>query len=186
MNSVPTPVAEAKYTRRARFFHWTMFGLILAAYVLINVVDLYARGTPERRFVMQSHFLAGLCVLALVLPRLLHKLRHARPPIVPPIAGWEDSLSKLTHVLLYAFFFVQPLLGLFTVWSGGRGVGIPGTSLQIPSPLVENHDLHEQLENIHVWIGTAFYFVIGLHILGALWHHFYRRDNTLRRMLPGD
>lgn len=179
------PEPEQRYTRRARALHWWMVGFIALAYLLVNLVELYERGTPLRRAVMQSHFLAGLCVLALVLPRLLHRLRNPPPPIVPPIAGWEAALSKLTHGLLYAFFLVQPVLGLLTVWSGGRGIGIPFTELQLPSPLVENHDLHEQLEDIHGLVGTAFYYVIGLHVVGALWHHFGRRDNTLRRMLPG-
>lgn len=179
------PAPEQRYTPRARFFHWWMVAFIALAYLLINLVELYERGTPVRRAVMQSHFLAGLCVLALALPRLLHRLRNPPPPIVPPIASWENVLAKLSHTLLYAFFFVQPLLGLLTVWSGGRGIGIPFTELQLPSPLVENHDLHEQLEDIHVLVGTIFYFVIGLHVAGALWHHFLRRDNTLRRMLPG-
>ena len=185
MNS-PAPLPSAPhYTRRARWFHWWMFGFVATAYLLINLVDLFERGTPVRRFVMQSHFLAGLAVLALVLPRLLHRLRHPPPPIVPPIAAWEAALARISHGLLYAFLFVQPVLGLFTVWSGGRGVGIPGTTLQVPSPLAENESLHEQLETVHVWLGTAFYFVIALHVIGALWHHFYRGDNTLRRMAGG-
>jgi cytochrome b561 len=46
-----------------------------------------------------------------------------------------------------------------------------------------NHDLGQQFEDIHGWVGTIFYYVIGLHILGALWHHFGRRDDTLRRMV---
>jgi cytochrome b561 len=29
----------------------------------------------------------------------------------------------------------------------------------------------------------VFYYVIGLHIAAALWHHLVRRDNTLQRML---
>ena len=183
MDPTTTPLPpEARYTRRARLFHWWMFGFVALAYLLINLVELYERGTPARRAVMQSHFLAGLVVLALVLPRLLHRLRNKPPPIVPPIASWEAMGAKLTHALLYVFLFVQPLLGLLTVWTGGRGVGIPGTQLQIPSPLVENHDLHEFLEEIHVLVGTAFYFVIALHIAAALWHHFGRRDTTLRRM----
>jgi cytochrome b561 len=181
MDATPLP-PEARYSRRARLFHWWMFGFVALAYLLINLVDLFERGTPMRRGVMQSHFLAGLVVLALVLPRVLHRVRNAPPAIVPPIAGWEILMSKLAHGLLYAFLLVQPVLGLLTVWYGGRGVGIPFTDLMLPSPLAENHDLHEQLEDIHGWIGTVFYFVIGLHIVGAFWHHFFRHDTTLRRM----
>ena len=179
--ATPLP-PKARYSRRARLFHWWMFGFVALAYLLINLVDLYERGTPARRAVMQSHFLAGLVVLALVLPRVLHRWRNLPPPILPPIAAWEAGLSRLTHGLLYGFLLVQPVLGLLTVWFGGRGIGIPGTELMIPSPLAENHDLHEQLEDIHVLIGQVFYFVIGLHIVGALWHHYLRRDTTLRRM----
>jgi cytochrome b561 len=29
------------------------------------------------------------------------------------------------------------------------------------------------------------YFLIGLHALAALFHHYVSRDNTLTRMLPG-
>ena len=181
MDATPLP-PDARYSRRARLFHWWMFGFVALAYLLINLVDLYERGTPARRAVMQGHFLAGLVVLALVLPRLLHRMRNAPPPILPPIAGWEVSLSRVTHVLLYAFLVVQPLLGLLTVWFGGRGIAIPFTDLQLPSPLTENHDLHEQLEDIHGLIGEIFYYVIGLHIVGALWHHFVRHDTTLHRI----
>jgi cytochrome b561 len=176
-------VGEPRYSPTARRFHWWMFGFVALAYLFINLVDLYERGTPLRRAYQQSHFLAGLVVLALVLPRVLHRWRNVPPPIMPPIAGWEVQLSRLVHGLLYAFLLVQPVLGLLTVWLGGRGIGIPGTTLMLPSPLTENHDLHEQLEDIHGWIGEAFYYVIGLHIVGALWHHFLRKDSTLRRML---
>ena len=36
---------------------------------------------------------------------------------------------------------------------------------------------------LHELIGNIFYVVIGLHVVAALWHHFIRRDNTLKRML---
>ncbi len=182
MDSSPQTDTAAHYSLRARRFHWWSFGLVALAYLLINLVDLFERGTPLRRAVLQGHFLAGLVVLALVLPRLLNRLRNAPPPIVPPIASWEARLSGLTHFLLYACLLLQPILGLLTVWLGGRGIGIPFTAIQLPSPLTENHDLHEQLGSIHGWVGTVFYYVIGLHIAGALWHHAVRHDNTLRRI----
>ena len=46
-----------------------------------------------------------------------------------------------------------------------------------------NRALSHQLEDIHSTIGTFFYYVIGLHILAALWRHFGRHDNTLKRIL---
>ena len=43
-------------------------------------------------------------------------------------------------------------------------------------------DLAHQLEELHGTIGEAFYWVFGLHIVAALYHHFWRRDDTLKRM----
>jgi cytochrome b561 len=172
-----------RYSRPARWFHWLVFLLVLLAYLFVNLSGFFERGSAGRTLSMQSHFLAGMAVLILVLPRLLHRIRNTPPPILPPLAGWENGLSAITHFLLYAFLVAQPLLGMLTVFYGGRGIGIPFTSLQIPSPMAVDHALHEKLGDIHGWIGTAFYYVIGLHIAGALWHHFRRKDNTLRRML---
>jgi cytochrome b561 len=172
----------ARYTQSARRYHWLTFALVTIAYVLINLREAYPRGSDGRLLSLQGHFLAGLLVLALVMPRILQRHRNAPPPISPPLADWEASLSRLTHGLLYAFLIVQPLLGLLTVFSAGRGIGIPFTGIEIPSPLARNRDLSELLEDTHGWIGTIFYYVIGLHIASALWHHFFRRDNTLRRM----
>jgi len=174
------------YSRGARWFHWTAFACVALAYAFINLrgalpESLAPRGSTLARLPMQGHVLTGLLVLALVLPRLLHRWRNAPPPVVPPLARWEAGLSRLTHAALYAFLLVQPLLGLFTAWANGP-LRLP-FGLQVPSPLAPDHALHESLGSVHETIGTIFYFVIGLHVAAALWHHFLRRDNTLRRML---
>jgi cytochrome b561 len=176
------PNSTVRYTPAARWFHWLAFAAVALAYVFINFKGVFPRGTPASKVPMQGHILFGLAVLALVLPRLLHRLRNTPPPVVPPLASWESALSRLTHLALYAFLLIQPLMGLATVFTGGP-LTIPFTTLQIPSPLTANHALREQLGYLHGTIGTIFYYVIGLHIAGALWHHFVRRDNTLRRMV---
>ena len=48
--------------------------------------------------------------------------------------------------------------------------------------MAENKDLAHQLEELHHDIGEAFYWVIGFHIVAALYHHFIRKDDTLVRM----
>jgi cytochrome b561 len=171
-----------RYTLSARWFHWLAFAAVTLAYGFINFRGVFPRGTPASRVPMQGHILFGLVVLALVLPRLLHRVRNTPPPVVPPLATWESALSRITHLALYAFLLVQPLLGLATVFANGP-LTLPFTTLQLPSPMAPDHALHEQLGELHETIGTIFYYVIGLHIAGALWHHFVRRDNTLRRML---
>jgi cytochrome b561 len=175
--------SSQRYAAPSRWLHWCIFGLVALAYLLINLFDLFPRGSSTRATILASHYLAGLAVLLLVLPRLGLRFRHARPPIVPPLPRWAELLSKLTHVALYLFLLVQPVLGMITLQVGGKPVALFGVTL-LPALLgPANRVLSHQLENIHGTIGTVFYWVIGLHILAALWHHFGRRDNTLQRML---
>src|ERR1039457_630085 len=93
----------ARYSPAARWFHWLTFAFVALAYLLINLRGLAPKVGNARTLDMQGHMLAGLIVLALVLPRLLHRLGHAPPPIAPPIATWEHWLSRVTHAILYAF-----------------------------------------------------------------------------------
>ena len=175
------PLVSGKYSRPARWLHWLVFIFVALAYLFINLRS--GPGPHAPAWPMQWHKFTGAIVLVLVLPRLFHRWRNVPPAIVPAPAPWEIKLSRISHIALYAFVIVQPLLGLLTSFAGGRGLSIPFTSLQIPSPMAANKDLAEQLGDIHGWIGSTFYFVIGLHIAAALWHHFFRHDNTLRRML---
>ena len=183
MPATPPPLdASLRYTRPARWLHWGVFALVLLAYVFINVFDLFPKGSATRANVLAAHFVAGLAVLLLVLPRLWVRSRHAPPPIVPPLERGIAVLGKLTHAALYLFLLVQPILGIVTLQIGGRPVQLFGVTL-LPSFVSQpDHALSHQLEHLHGTIGTVFYYVIGLHILAALWHHFGRRDNTLRRM----
>jgi cytochrome b561 len=163
--------------------HWTVFALVLLAYVFINVFELFPKGSELRTTIKAAHFTAGIAVLLLVLPRGLLRLRSGRPPIVPALPYAMAWFSRLTHMALYAFLLAQPILGIVTLQLGGKAVKLFGVTL-LPS-FVGTPDpaLSHQLEDIHATIGTIFYYVIGLHIAAALWHHFGRHDNTLKRML---
>ena len=174
---------QPRYAVSIRWMHWTIFALVLLAYVFINLFELFSKGSATRANVLALHFTAGLAVLLLVLPRLLLRLRNGRPPITPPPPRWIGPVSNITHAALYLFLLVQPILGIITLQIGGKAVTLFGVTL-LPSFVgAADRVLSHQWEDIHGTIGTVFYYVIGLHIFGALWHHFGRRDDTLKRML---
>ena len=54
--------------------------------------------------------------------------------------------------------------------------------LELPLLIAENPSLAGRMEELHETIGNAGYYLIGLHALGALFHHYVRHDNTLQRM----
>ena len=173
----------SRYHPGLRRLHWLMALLVLAAYLLIEQRGLFPRGTPQRAAMVQAHFWVGLSILLLAAWRLGLRMRSVVPPITPALPAWQAMPAKLLHLALYAFIVVMPLLGLATAWTDGKVLYLPFTDLAVPSLLAPDKDLAHQLEDLHGTIGEIFYWVIGLHILAALYHHWWRRDDTLRRML---
>ncbi|HEX8596738.1 MAG TPA: cytochrome b [Pseudomonas sp.] len=175
--------SSERYTYKARWFHWAMAILIVLAYALILSRTQFERGSSLRTFVVQTHFWVGIVVLAMAFFRVAERRRHMPPGITPPLEGILRTAATLSHYLLYAFLFVQPLLGLFTVLIEKGSLPIPLTQLLIPSPFPVSEQFAESLEDIHKLLGTIFYYVIGLHVVAAIWHHFVRKDNTVKRMV---
>jgi cytochrome b561 len=173
---------KARYASSLRLLHWLMAFMILLSYLAIEQRGLFERGSPGRFAMMQSHFWLGIGIFILVWVRIAQRLKHGVPRITPSLPVWQTGLSHLFHFVLYAFFIVMPILGMMTAWTDGKILFIPFTDIALPALMAENEVLAKQLEGWHHDIGEAFYWVIGFHVLAALYHHFVRKDNTLSRM----
>ncbi|HWS40767.1 MAG TPA: cytochrome b [Arenimonas sp.] len=173
---------SARYATSIRRLHWLMAIMIGLAYLAIEQRGLFERGTPERFAMMQTHFWLGIGIFILVWVRISQRLKHRVPQITPALPSWQAGLSHAFHFALYAFFIVMPILGLLTAWYDGKILFIPFTDIALPVLVAENEETAHQLEDLHGLIGDIFYWVIGIHILAALYHHFIRKDDTLKRM----
>jgi cytochrome b561 len=163
--------------------HWLTLAILIGVYACINLTDLYPKGSDPREALKTWHFMLGLTVLALVALRLLNRLLDPVPAATPPAPQWQQRLASGTHVALYAFMVVMPILGWFALSAAGKP--IPFFGVRLPALLAENKQLASQFKEIHESIGTVGYFLVGAHALAALFHHFITRDDTLTRMLPG-
>lgn len=163
--------------------HWLMLLLLIAVYAAINLHDVAAKGSALRADFKLWHFAFGLSILALVVLRLVVRWQAGRAPnIMPTISVWQHRLAQTMHVALYAFMIVMPLLGWLTLSAKGAPISIFG--MHLPLLLASDKALAGTLKEIHETIGTIGYYLIGLHALAALYHHYVKRDNTLVRMLP--
>ncbi|PFH30453.1 MULTISPECIES: cytochrome b [Burkholderia] len=170
---------QTRYSSPAIFFHWAIFLLVALAYLAIEVRG--PKGSDSRVFWMNVHLLAGTFVLVLSVLRVLWRAVSRVPEAIPQ-ATLLKWLSKLAHLALYVFIIAQPLLGIMMVNMGGKPVSLDwiGVSFTLFGP---DKALGRTLKEAHELIGNTFYFVIGLHALAALYHHFIRRDDVLRRMV---
>jgi cytochrome b561 len=176
------PAILHRYGRGVRILHWLTALLLVGVYLLIEQRNLFPRGSGPRALMMQGHFWLGLSVFAFAAWRVLLRSRQAAPPITPLPPAWQAWFARAMHLLLYAFLLAMPLLGLATAWSDGKVLLVPFTDIALPPLLAPDKPLAHRLEDLHGTIGEAFYWVIGLHIVAALYHHFWVRDDTLARM----
>ena len=54
----------------------------------------------------------------------------------------------------------------------------------LPPLTLKDVDTAKQIKGWHELGGTLGYWLIGLHALAGLFHHYVMKDNTLLRMLP--
>ncbi|WP_130904640.1 cytochrome b [Pseudomonas sp. Sample_22] len=170
-----------RYTRLSITLHWLMLALFVGVYVCIETKGLLPRGNPLKSLFLGLHGLFGLAIFALVWVRLLGRLTP-RPPITPALPAWQTAISHLMHLALYVLMIATPLLAWLMLAAGGKPM--PYFGFFLPAPVAVDPDLAKQLKQWHELLGSAGYWLIGLHAAAGLFHHYYVGDNTLTRMLP--
>ncbi len=72
-------------------------------------------------------------------------------------------------------------MGVIFLQAGGKEVQFFNWTL--PQVLSPDPSIKKVFNGLHEWLGNAMYFLIGIHALVALWHHYILKNDTLRRML---
>jgi superoxide oxidase len=162
--------------------HWIMLLLIAAVYTCIELKGYFPKGSETREALKMWHFMLGLSVFALVWIRLVSIITGHIPPIVPTPPMWQKLLAKALHGALYLLMIGLPLLGWLLLSAAGKP--IPFFGLNLPALINENKNLASTIKELHETGGTIGYYLIGLHAVAGLFHHYLVKDNTLVRMLP--
>lgn len=162
--------------------HWLTLLLLVAVYALIELREIYPKGSDSREAMKALHFMLGLTVFGIVGVRLVLRLLFRAPPITPSPPEWMRFLASAMYAALYAFMIVMPLLGWLVL--SAKGKPIPFFGLQLPALVGPDKFLGGRLEDLHATIGTIGYYLVGLHVAAALFHHYFMSDDTLLRMLP--
>ncbi|CAB3766571.1 cytochrome b [Paraburkholderia solisilvae] len=181
MSQTVSPVARvsSSWSRLAIFFHWAT---ALAIAVGLFAIEIRGpKGSDSRLMWNAVHMWAGTVVLCLSVLRVLWMLWHGTPRELPH-SRMQLFLARLVHLALYLLVFVQPLLGIAMVNTGGSAVQLAGTGVQLRL-FAKDPAAHQFLHDAHFLIGNAAFWLIGLHALAAIVHHLVFKDATLVRML---
>jgi superoxide oxidase len=177
-----TTSPSPQYAPLTIHLHWLMFALFVGVFASIELRVLFAKGTDIREAFKATHFMLGLLVLGLGLLRLVVRLRHRAPPIVPPPGVWQHRAAVVMHGVLYAWFLCMPVAGWLLLSAEGKP--IPFFGMELMPLLGKDKATASTIKHWHETAGQAGYWLIGAHAAVALLHHFVKHDNVLVRMLP--
>jgi cytochrome b561 len=170
------------FDQTTRLMHWLTAGLMLSVFVLAFSIDLATSRASHTAF-LQLHRSVGLTIWVVTLFRLVWR-KFAKYP------DWPSDMSQTMRVTamaseyaLYALLLAQPILGILQTNAHGDHVNLFFIG-QLPALIEKNRPLAHELLSVHKALGFSLLGLIALHVSAALFHHFWRRDDTLTAMLP--
>ncbi len=167
----------------AKLWHWLGAALIL---VLLAhgwwMTHLTPR--PERLANYAWHAALGYDFMALLVVRLLWRWMNPVPALPADLKPWERRAAHLGHLGLYVLMFATTLTGWAMAGTGRTplkqdllGIGIP--------LLTQDRSLRPLLEDTHKYLAYILAALVLVHLVGALRHHFVKKNTVLRRMTVG-
>lgn len=158
-----------------------MAALLLGQVLLGRYAESLER-TPEKLNLMMLHKSIGISLLLLVLLRLVWTWMNPAPKSLSGSVSWTRHAARLSHGVLYVLMIAIPVSG----WLMNSAKNIPFRIFRlVPWPAIVKPDagLGRVFEYWHGQLVTALLVFLCIHVAAAFWHHFLRRDATLKRML---
>lgn len=167
--------------------HW----LIAAA--ILYMIWLGDEMTETENYAQyQLHKSIGISILALSIVRLAIRLIDPPPALPAGMTWWERLGAHLSHWAFYGLMIGIPLTGwayvsasptsdyvTTSVWGAFNLPLLPGLS-----SLSDREAVADVFEDAHGLLANLTLFLLALHVLAALKHHVWNKDNVLTRMLP--
>jgi cytochrome b561 len=170
------------FDRATRLIHWLTAALMLSVFVLAFSIDLAASRSAHSAF-LQLHRSVGLTVWGVTLFRLAWR-NFAEYPAWPGDRSQAMRVAAVaSEYALYVLLLAQPILGLLQTNAHGDHVNLFFIA-QLPALIEKDSLLAHRLLTIHKAVGFSLMTLIVLHVSAALFHHLWRRDDTLTAMLP--
>ena len=170
------------YPSTSKLLHWLVAVSVLTTAPVAIAMSRVAQG-PTQDMLYNLHKSLGVLILVLMILRLINRLAVGAPIPDPGIEPWQKTVSSVVHTSLYVLLLAMPVVGYIA--NSAYGAPTPFFGLfNLPKLVGNNEALATQLFTLHRWTGFLVIALVLMHVGAALYHHFVRRDDVLKRMLP--
>lgn len=184
-------MTHSRYSSVAIALHWLIALIIVGNLTAGLLLDTFFNSADPRMkaagsVIIGLHKSFGLTVIVLTVLLLLWRLTHVAPPLPDKMTPFERLLAKTTHGSLYALMLLLPLSGWAMVSANLKRSPLQYFgAFDVPFlPVAQTKAFGGLTHDAHVWFGYAMIALIALHVVAALKHHYFYRDDVLTRMLP--
>lgn len=179
---MPIRNTTARWGAVAQSFHWIIVALVITQFVLANHYN-HLPLSMAKLATIARHKSVGITIFVLAVLRLAWRLMNPTPPLPDTLKPYERVLANISHFALYAIILVMPITGW--IMSSARNFPVSWFNLvQLPDLVGQNRAVYDFMLTTHQVLALTLLAVATLHVLAALKHHFFLKDDTLKRMLP--
>lgn len=168
------------YGSVTKWFHWGMAVLFVFMFTLAYIMTDLPK-SPFKFTLYDLHKATGLLLFGLVTLRLFWRCVNPKPHAVAGVPAWQIRLADWNIIALYCLMFLMPMSGFLASTLSNHTVSFYGI-FTIPA-ITDSHFWGECFDTVHTVLSYLIIFCVSIHVLGALYHHYVRKDETLKRML---
>ena len=176
MNLKNTPDS---YGLISKNLHWILAVLFLLNFFLGFFMGELDRG-PLRSSFFHFHKSMGILLLGLIILRLLWRIINTAPV---PLSNNQiiNIISKFVHHSFYLILLIVTFSGW--IYSTARAGPVDVFGLFYMPAIIEKNDLIAQIaKDVHIYSVYIFIFFVIFHVFASIYHHFFLKDKTLKRM----
>ena len=162
--------------------HWLLTVLIIVALLMgSNILSQIPNDDPEKLFALKMHMISGFIILISMIVRVIVRKVTEHPTAANAGNAVLNKAGVIAHYLLYLLVFAMVGSGIATaVIAGLPDIVFNNSGVALPE------DFNNILPRVfHGVISKVLFAMIFLHLLGALYHQFIRKDSLLSRMWFG-
>lgn len=161
--------------------HWLLALMLLVALGMGTfVLSSIPMESPDKIGALRGHMVAGVAIGVLMLVRLAVRLRSRHRVVPSPSSGHPllDALGTWVHLGLYVLVFAMAASGMATALL----TGLPGIVFGDAGGAVPANLATVAPRVAHGWIAKGIAALVLLHVLGAVYHQWVRKDGLMARM----
>lgn len=162
-------------------FHWISAIATLALFGLGFYLTSYGYYSPNFLEIAHFHYALGILLFGVVTARIVWRLTSKTP--APLTNSLISRISiKLIKFLLYVLLVVIMISGYLICTSEGQTINVFNL-FDVKSYMLLDTEQLNIAGQTHKYLSWVLIGLVAVHVLAALFHHFFVKDRTLVRMI---